>query len=292
MSTQGKRAAKITISLIAIGATVSLAIWVAIGRSKPTFDQENARLARAAASVFDQQRKIAVTDRSAVAHTIRDATTIPNQSHAIEPADDMRAHLAEFIAGWFEARADGDPETYARWAIAQGYRLSAEDPAWLERKRPVIEWMWQGYSKDPYPEIINPRAIFNLYYGESMKQHGGAIRPLAIANKVEVLFRLMRADMEDPFPLPFDDYPEMNLWSNWETAGDTDHWGPTTTYNDVLIKHGEAMTGIVAVAASSGRPGVWTPYTLACYYDPDAEQWHFLQVSTSNVTHPHVQIER
>lgn len=292
MASKRINAARIAASILAVGAIVSVVIWVAIGRSKPTFEQENARLARAAARVFDQQGKIPVADRAGVANAIRNAKPIPNQSYAIEPPDEVRAQLADFIAGWFEARADGDPETYAQWAIAQGYRLSGEDPAWLERKRSVIEWMWQGYSKDPYPETIDPRAIFNLYYSESMKQHGGAIRPASVADNPAIVFRLVRAGTEDAFPLPLDEHADMMLWSNWETAGDTDHWSSAAKYEDVLTRHGASLTAVVQAAATSGRPGQWTPYTFACYYDPDAKRWCFLQVSTSNVTHPHVQVER
>lgn len=239
-----------------------------------------------------------MTEKDAIARALDQSVIVPDQPGAVTIPEDLEASLWATLSDWFAARASGDPAVYATWAQSRGYRLTADRPD--AHRYPAgmpseLELMWRHYTKETgeFPSDMSGRKAFDVFYARSMEAAGGLMRPVAIAGSgsSEVVFKNIRQSDQNQRPLPLERWTTTERWVNYQTVGDFVHWMPERSYEDVLRGDGSVTSAIVLVAVQ-GAKGDWLPMTIACYYDPQVDQWHILQATYSNTVNPIVAVER
>lgn len=273
----------ISISVVA----VVLSAWLLLrNRPQEYLTREDRAQVQASARTFSSFPRVPASDETSVADAIQTAAVIPGQYFTTAPEPEQRAALARTVARWMRFRADLDAEGYADWMQSRGCSLYLQDPdavlpydLRLENRQSMYEYL----AKAPMPDNITPREYF-LYVYEQQLRAGGAEfllpREVAIGAGLAVLYRMLNDGPSAGIMIERWDGGE--LWFGNITGGGEQHWRPPHSLQDVIGAHGSALVATVAIASRSPR-GDWSPFGLTLYWDPDAGEWRFEQITISNV---------
>lgn len=253
------------LAVVLVGAGVAL-LWRNAPRRPDAPDPRGVALSRQASERFDRANRV---EASAPAPEI--ASQIAATPTVGPPPENDAAHraFAQWLAGFFKARAEGTASAYAAWAESNRLVRAAIDdnPDWTRRQ-------YEACTDEPLPPGATPGSLFELFFDCHLRLAGGNDIPVAVATGdqgAKIWFAEIRYGDSVP-PMPTHLLEDASTWLGSRGINNRQVWLPVTPLQQIIERDGTALVARAFVGTRS-RSGVWYTTMVAAFYDPVSEQW-------------------